>query len=140
MACSRPARTACAFTVTPRWAAGWATNILPFVEQNSLFGELDMTAGTDRFYQPAPGILPNVGRLQDFVLKIYVCPSSPLPPLIEPEDQTGWGQHIQAGELRRYHGGDDRCPVGHRPDRGQPRLRLLGCSPPFNFSMGAIWH
>ncbi len=94
-------------TATPsvRWGPGWATHILPFVEQANLYSTVDMTPGNDYFYSinfqnwpgPAAPRLPNIAKLQDLVVKFFVCPSSPLPKKIEPEDEIGWGQHIQAG-------------------------------------------
>jgi len=92
-------------THTVRWGPGWATHILPYVEQSGIHNTVDMTPGSDFFYSvnfqnwPGPSAprLPNIAKLQDLVVKFYVCPSSPLPKKIEPEDEIGWGQHVQAG-------------------------------------------
>jgi prepilin-type N-terminal cleavage/methylation domain-containing protein len=88
-----------------RWAAGWATHILPYLEQQSLHEKVDLNPGSDYFYSvnfqvwpgPAAPRLANVAKLADLVLPVYVCPSSSLPPKIEPEDEINWGAHIQAG-------------------------------------------
>ena len=123
-------------TATPRWAAGWATNILPYLEQRAIFDNLDMNPGTDRFYQPAPGILPNVGQLQDLVLKFYVCPSSPLPPKIEPEDQTGWGPHIQAGNYVGIMGATTNALSATDPTGGNRVCDCAGSLAPNQYQHG----
>ena len=90
---------------TVRWGPGWATHILPYVEQGSLHQTVDLTPGSDYFYSvnfqnwpgPAAPRLANVAKLKGLVVKFFVCPSSPLPKKIEPEDEIGWGQQIQAG-------------------------------------------
>ncbi|QDU25533.1 Type II secretion system protein G precursor [Anatilimnocola aggregata] len=92
-------------THSVRWGPGWATHILPFVEQSAIYNTMDMTPGSDYFYSvnfqnwpgPTAPRLVNIAKLQDLVVKFYVCPSSPLPKKIEPEDEIGWGQHVQAG-------------------------------------------
>jgi prepilin-type N-terminal cleavage/methylation domain-containing protein len=65
------------------WTPGWTASILPYLEQDNAYRLLDLR---DRIYQPAPGFVPNRDKFKDFVVPIYVCPSSPLPSLVVPED------------------------------------------------------
>lgn len=70
---------------TDTWKAGWATLILPFMEQDNIYKQLDLNAAT---YVPAPGFLFNRDKLKEVIVPTYVCPSSPLPPLAVPEDAS----------------------------------------------------
>jgi prepilin-type N-terminal cleavage/methylation domain-containing protein len=65
------------------WTPGWTATILPYLDQTPAYDLLDLR---DRIYQPAPGFIPNRDKFKDFVVPIYVCPSSPLPTLEVPED------------------------------------------------------
>jgi type II secretory pathway pseudopilin PulG len=75
------------------WAPGWAVMLLPYVEQDNIYRQLVLT---DRVYQPAPGDIPNRDRLANLVVPTFVCPASPLPKLVIPEDADPPVQ-IQAG-------------------------------------------
>ena len=79
-----------------RWMAGWATFILPYMEQQTVYDKLNPIT---KFYNPSSSVntLPNVVVLNGFTAKFYICPSSPLPKLIQPEDSTGGLINIQAG-------------------------------------------
>ncbi len=90
---------------TPRdvgytYPAGWATYILPYIEQNAMYGQVVMnqafaTAGP---WNVPPTPTPNWVKLQNFVCPTYVCPSSPLPALIETDPgDNGSGNWQQAG-------------------------------------------
>ncbi len=74
------------------WGLGWATSILPYMEQAGAYKKLDPGRAT---YMPAPGPLVNRDVFNGFIVPNYVCPSSPLPALAVPEDATG--VNIQVG-------------------------------------------
>ena len=95
-----------------RWFIGWATAILPYSDGRNIYNALDISK---QFYSinaqcwpgatcpmgvaPSTGTVreANVAILKDVSFPMYVCPSSPLPMFIEPEDEIGWGRHILAG-------------------------------------------
>ena len=87
-------------SVDVRWCAGWATHILPYLEQGNMYEGLNIGGGTPgKFYTPSAAVstLPNTVRLNNFTLKTYVCPASPLPARISPEDAPVNTLSIQAG-------------------------------------------
>jgi prepilin-type N-terminal cleavage/methylation domain-containing protein/prepilin-type processing-associated H-X9-DG protein len=112
------------------WTPGWAAALLPYLEQDNAHRLLDLQ---DRIYQPAPGFIPNRDKFKDFLVAAYVCPSSPLPGLVVPEDADP-PDRIQAGNYVGIMGAatdtwDFRDPTGRR--------RVADCTPPapihFNF-------
>jgi prepilin-type N-terminal cleavage/methylation domain-containing protein/prepilin-type processing-associated H-X9-DG protein len=78
------------------WGAGWATFLLPFLEQDAMYNQLDLT-------QPVGSAgpwtsVPNWQRLQNFQLPTYICPSSPLPALAQTDPgDNGPGNWQQVG-------------------------------------------
>src|SRR5262249_27721369 len=44
------------------WTPGWASMLLPYLEQDNIYRLLDMG---ERIYQPAPGLIPNRDRIKD---------------------------------------------------------------------------
>jgi prepilin-type N-terminal cleavage/methylation domain-containing protein len=65
--------------------AGWATLLLPFLEQDNIYRTLDLALPT---YMPAPGFLFNRDKLKDLAVPAFMCPSSSLPALLVPEDAS----------------------------------------------------
>ena len=65
------------------WGPGWATSLLPYLEQTPAYTKLDVGRN---MYMPAPGPLANRDKFADFMVTNYVCPASPLPALLVPED------------------------------------------------------
>ncbi|MBL8867199.1 MAG: DUF1559 domain-containing protein [Planctomycetia bacterium] len=55
------------------WGASWMIYILPFIEQNALYGQLTIGGGTGY------GNTANGARYNNVKIPIYRCPSSPLP-------------------------------------------------------------
>ena len=78
------------------WGAGWAVYILPYMEQNPLYKQLDLT-------QPVGSsgpwtAVPNWVKLQSFQFPMYICPSSPLPALAQTDPgDNGPGNWQQVG-------------------------------------------
>ncbi len=68
---------------TGTWTYGWAAIIMPYVEQSNAFNLLDPKATT---YVPNPQALQNRDLFNNMVVPIYVCPSSPMPSMMVPED------------------------------------------------------
>lgn len=68
---------------TGTWTYGWAAIIMPYVEQSNAFNLLDPKAAT---YVPNPQSLTNRDLFNNMVVPIYVCPSSPMPSMVTPED------------------------------------------------------
>lgn len=65
------------------WGPGWATTLLPYLEQASVSKKLNLG---QRMYQPAAGVVANRATLASLIVPSYVCPSTPLPALMVPED------------------------------------------------------
>ncbi len=78
------------------WGAGWATYILPFIEQEAMYRQLDLTLPVA---SAGPwNTVPNWIKLQNFVVPTYVCPGSPLPQLIQTDPgDNGANNWQQAG-------------------------------------------
>lgn len=81
---------------TGSFGAGWATVLMPYIEQDTMFTKLTIP-GT--FGTPGPwNTVPNWVTLQQFKVPAYICPSSPLPHLIETDPgDNGPGNWQQAG-------------------------------------------
>jgi prepilin-type N-terminal cleavage/methylation domain-containing protein len=113
------------------WTPGWPSLILPFLEQTSAFDLLDLK---DRIYQPAPGFIPNRHKFKDFVVPIYVCPSSSLPRLVTPEDADP-PEQLMAGNYIGIMGACTSTWDFHDPTGGR---RAADCTPslPIQFNFG----
>jgi len=70
---------------TNTWMAGWATYLLPHLEQQNIYAQLDLTKAT---YMPAAGVLFNRDKLKNLAVPSFICPSSSLPPFVVPEDAS----------------------------------------------------
>src|SRR5207253_4602242 len=58
------------------WGAGWATFILPHLEQTNIYNQVDLTKP---FASAGPwNGVPNWVKLQNYQVATYICPSSPL--------------------------------------------------------------
>jgi prepilin-type N-terminal cleavage/methylation domain-containing protein/prepilin-type processing-associated H-X9-DG protein len=83
------------------YSAGWATMILPYIEQGNLYNKLDVTlpvTTTGPWMSPKDGGYSNWVATQNVVVKTYVCPSCPLPELIQTDvGDNGPGNWQQAG-------------------------------------------
>lgn len=75
------------------WAAGWAAYTLPYIEQAGAYNLLNLNAIT---YTPSPTVIPNVTAFDNVVANVFICPSSPCPPTMVPEDNTQ-GTKIMVG-------------------------------------------
>lgn len=75
------------------WGAGWAAQTLPFIEQAGAYNMLDMTKIT---YTPSSAALSNRDQFNNIIASVYVCPSSPCPTTMVPEDATN-GVQILVG-------------------------------------------
>jgi prepilin-type N-terminal cleavage/methylation domain-containing protein/prepilin-type processing-associated H-X9-DG protein len=53
----------------PTLRGTWVSDILPFVEENSIKGRLDLTKGMNE--------LPNVTQVAGLVINLFICPSDP---------------------------------------------------------------
>ncbi|HEY7156089.1 MAG TPA: DUF1559 domain-containing protein [Gemmataceae bacterium] len=68
-------------TVNVFFGAGWATLLLPYLEQDVLYNRLDMTKA---MASPEPwNSVPNWIVTQNLKVSTYICPGSPLPVLKE---------------------------------------------------------
>ena len=122
----------------------WAVAILPFVDQDPMYGRLDLT---QQFYSVNPGtVLANVDTLKGFAPKVFVCPSSPLPLLICPEDlnsppaATFWGKNILAGNYVGIMGACNGPNSATEPATGVASARVIDQRPaaPIQLNFGGI--
>ncbi|MCS7238679.1 MAG: DUF1559 domain-containing protein [Thermoguttaceae bacterium] len=81
-----------------RWAVNWKLSILPYIEQRSVFDQLDFING---LFCPWPDrrITGNL-ILERLVVNVYKCPSSPWHPLTD-NDRGAWND--SAMELVQKH-------------------------------------
>ena len=115
------------------WTPGWAATLLPYLEQDNMYRLLDLR---ERIYQPAPGLVPNRERIKDLVVPTFVCPSSPLPALVVPEDADPPHQ-VQVGNYVGIMGASTDT-WNHTDPTG--RRRVADCQPslPVQFNMGGF--
>lgn len=80
------------------WAVNWKTSILPFIEQRTVFDQLDFVNG---LFCPWPdGRITGNPVLERLVVPVYKCPSSPWHPLTD-NDRGAWAN--SAMELAQKH-------------------------------------
>ncbi len=106
------------------WGAGWATFILPHLEQEAMHGRLDLTqpVGTAGPWNTRP----NWVRLQNFQVSTYICPSSDLPSLVETDPgDNGPGNWQQVGNYVAIMGASTSSSVAADPTG---RGRVSDCS------------
>lgn len=90
------ARRGTSFSI--RWAVNWKTSILPYIEQRSVFDQLDFING---LFCPWPdGRITGNLVLERLVITLYKCPSSPWHPLTD-NDRGAWAN--AAMELVQKH-------------------------------------
>ncbi|MBA4063436.1 MAG: hypothetical protein C0501_06930 [Isosphaera sp.] len=65
------------------WLPAWAAHTLPHIEQANAHNLLDPNAGS---YTPSGAALANRDAFVNIMVPVYVCPSSPLPAMVVPED------------------------------------------------------
>lgn len=78
------------------WGAGWATFILPFLEQDAMYKQLDLTKAVGSAGPWAA--MPNWIKLQNFQVDTYICPGSSMLVLRETDPgDNGPGNWQQTG-------------------------------------------
>lgn len=119
---------------TGTWEAGWAMFIIPFIEASGAYDTQDLvSSGTTATYRPAPGAVLNRDQLNGFKHPTFICPSSPLPPMLVPEDATDiW---IQVGNYVGIAGASTSSTNFQDPTGGN---RVCDCSAPApaNYNFG----
>src|SRR5262249_960133 len=108
------------------FGAGWATLILPHLEQNAMFTQLDLKQACA---SPRPwNTVPNWIKLQNFQVSTYICPSSQLPVLAETDPgDNGRGNWQQVGNYVGIMGASTSSTVAADPTG---RGRVSDCSNP----------
>ncbi|MHC2066215.1 DUF1559 family PulG-like putative transporter [Bremerella sp. T1] len=82
----------------------WRTSILPFLEQNALFDQLDFETGSFSGYRSFPFAGSNL-VLEGLVIDGYICPSSPVDPLVAaPGGLNNPADGDKAGMMHHYVG------------------------------------
>ncbi len=124
--------------------ASWAVYLLPHLDQEPMYSSLNLSG---LFYSVGVGtILPNVALLKDFAPKVFICPSSSLPPMICPEDlrvppaATDWGGLVLAGNYVGIMGACDGANSINEPGTGATSTRISDLRPsaPIQFNHGGI--
>jgi prepilin-type N-terminal cleavage/methylation domain-containing protein/prepilin-type processing-associated H-X9-DG protein len=108
------------------WGAGWATFLLPYLEQDIMFNQLDVTKSVG---SSGPwNSVPNWIKLQNFQDPTYICPSSALPVLTQTDPgDNGPGNWQQVGNYVAIMGASTSSTVATDPT-GQGRVS--DCSNP----------
>ena len=97
------------------WGLGWAAQILPFIEQQGAYENLDLN---QRTYQPTGGTFSNRDSFLNLTHPTFICPSSPCPAMTVPEDSEP-GTYLLCGNYAGIMGAstsasDFRDPSGAR--------------------------
>jgi prepilin-type N-terminal cleavage/methylation domain-containing protein/prepilin-type processing-associated H-X9-DG protein len=108
------------------WGAGWATFLLPYLEQDSMYNQLDLNAPMG-----GPGswnMVPNWIRLQSFQVSTYICPATPMPALAQTDPgDNGPGNWQQVGNYVAIMGASTSSSVAADPTG---MGRVADCSNP----------
>jgi prepilin-type N-terminal cleavage/methylation domain-containing protein len=108
------------------WGAGWAVFLLPYLEQENMHRQLDLTqpVGTAGPWTARPNWI----KLQNFLVSTYICPSSGLPTLVETDrGDNGPGNWQQVGNYVAIMGAANGPNDGRDPTGGG---RVSDCSNP----------
>ncbi len=120
---------------TGHWTAGWAALVLPYIEQANAYNLLDLSKP---IYVPNPQKLFNRDNYNNLMVGVYVCPSSPLPAMIVPEDAIGpFTVNILAGN---YVGimGAPASPTDFRDPTGGRRVANCSVRAPIQCNFGGF--
>jgi prepilin-type N-terminal cleavage/methylation domain-containing protein/prepilin-type processing-associated H-X9-DG protein len=108
---------------TGTWTYGWAAIVLPYIEQANAYNLLNPSQLT---YIPTQGALPNRDFFNNLVVPVYVCPASPLPAMLVPEDNDT-GVQILVGNYVGIMGASTSSTDYRDPTGGK---RVADWSPP----------
>ncbi len=118
------------------WGAGWATVLLPYLEQSVLYDRLDLTQPMGSSGPWAA--VPNWIKMQNVQIATYICPSSPLPPLIQTDQgDNGPGNWQQVGNYVAIMGACTSSSVGDDPT-GQGRVSDCSNATPIYCNFGGF--
>jgi prepilin-type N-terminal cleavage/methylation domain-containing protein/prepilin-type processing-associated H-X9-DG protein len=108
------------------FGAGWATVLLPYLEQEPIYRQLDLTRP---LASAGPWInVPNWVALQNFQVSSYVCPASNLPPLAQTDPgDNGPNNWQQVGNYVAIMGATQG---GDNPGDPTGQGRTVDCSNP----------
>jgi prepilin-type N-terminal cleavage/methylation domain-containing protein/prepilin-type processing-associated H-X9-DG protein len=118
---------------TGTWTYGWAALLLPHIEQANAYNLLDPAKLT---YIPTSGPLPNRDFFDNLIVPVYVCPASPLPAALVPEDNTT-GVQVLVGN---YVGimGAPTSPTDYADPTGQRRVADWSAPTPAHCNFGGF--
>jgi prepilin-type N-terminal cleavage/methylation domain-containing protein len=110
------------------YGASWATCILPYIEEEAIFRQLDLTQS---FATAGPWTtVPNWKVLQGFACRTFICPSSTLPVLRETDPgDNGPGNFQQTGNYVGIMGATTSSTNPADPSGGNRTTNCSGGSP-----------
>jgi prepilin-type processing-associated H-X9-DG protein len=116
------------------WGAGWATMLLPYLDQNAMYQQLNVT---QPFGSAGPwNAVPNWVTLQYYQVPVYICPSSTLPVFIQTDvGDNGAGNWQQAGNYVGIMGASTSSSVAADPT-GQGRVSDCSNATPAHCNFG----
>ena len=77
----------------PGYGQGWTVQLLPYMEQQAMYGQLNLTGPMFGYGPPYP---PNVVALAEFTVNSYLCPSTPYWPMVSTDAAYPAGSQIMA--------------------------------------------
>ncbi len=102
------------------WGSSWMVFMLPFIEQNSLYDQMDLSGGSGW----SGSVTTNTAAAQNVSLDAYLCPSSPLEKFAVSPNSNG---PIMAASYAAISGAVDGLIPGYTESRINTPSSATGC-------------
>ena len=114
----------------------WATHILPFLEENAVYDQLDMTSTVFAFGPPGSGAFAHGGNLDvgGTIIRGYLCPTDPQDPSPFSVGSGGGGRAIVVAQTNYVGLADSHDRFNNLSTDGDPDITYSGDGMLFNVS------